>query len=449
METPVVGIVGGGLAAVSAALTLKRLGLRPIVFERSSTLGGRAGTHVGRDGRVLDIGQHVYLGCCREYRALLRLLGTDHLAPLERRTDFLLIDAPSQRTARLRAAPLPYPLSLAGAIAGYGHLSLRERLKTLALIPRATRARRQGPAPGLTFADWLAEAGVPHAAIQYLWEPLILASLNATPAEVSAESALMVIADGLAGGRESASVGIPRQPLFRLLEPLPRVLGARGLVRCNSAVRSVTSHGTQAVGVTLEGDEHVACDAVLIATAHRDVGRLLPAEWAHLPYFARISRLAVRAIVNVHLWYDAPVLPKPMVGVVRSPLQWLFDLTTLHDEATHRGHHVAVSLSGADELMKRPAGELARSTATDMARTFPAAARARLIDTAVRKMGHATFSCAPGDETLRPGNLTPVRRLFLAGDYTATGWPSTMESAVISGRLAAEAIAREISFSPE
>ncbi len=447
MEKPIVGIVGGGLAGISAALALRDRGAYPILFERSSSLGGRAGSHTDRAGRILDVGQHVYLGCCTEYRALLARLGTTKLAPLERRTEFELVDAPTGRSAYLRSAPLPYPLSLAVGIMRYAHLTLAERVHTLRLVQKARHVYTSGTAHEVTFSEWLVHQGTTSRCIELLWEPLILATLNAKPAEVSAHSALMVIAEGLAGGAESAAVGIPRAPLSELVAPTEQALTNAGELQLKASVRSVTLHGDRAVGVSLSGGIEVACDAVIIATAHSDVGRLLSTQWEGHPYFANVSTLTTGAIVNVHLWYDTPILRAPMVGVLRSPLQWLFNLTVLAGEPPDHGCHIAVSLSGANPLMPLAHSELQSLCAAEIKRVFPAARRARLQGGAVRKMRHATFTCKPGDDARRPHNRTPIRRLYVAGDYTSTGWPSTMESAVRSGRLAALSLLDDLSKS--
>lgn len=444
MEIPVVAIVGGGLAAVSAALTLKGEGVHPIIFERSNSLGGRAGSHTDRKGRLLDVGQHVYLGCCTEFRALLRRLGTEELAPLERRLDFALVDASTRRTAYLRSAPLPYPFSLIAGILGYSHLSLAERAHTIRLVRKAVRDFSTRRAEQQTFAEWLIRRQASPQSIELLWEPLILATLNATTAEVSAHSALMVIAGGLAGGSESAAVGIPRAPLSSLLAPVSSVLGREGDVRLSANVHAVNLQGGEAVSVVVGSGVEISCDAVIVATSHYDVPRLLSDPWRAHPHFSTLAEIGTGAIVNIHLWYDAPILPRPMVGVLRSPLQWLFDLTTLHDEHPDGGYHIAISLSGADDLMTIPARELQSACASELERIFPAAGRAQLLEGAARKMSRATFACGPRDEERRPNNRTPVRRLYLAGDYTQTGWPSTMESAVRSGRIAAQCVMADL-----
>lgn len=444
MQAPKVGIVGGGLAAVSAALTLLDHGAFPIVIERSAYLGGRAGSHPGRNGNLLDVGQHVYLGCCTAYRRLLVRLGTDHLAPLTRRIDFALVDGLTGRMAPLRAAALPYPLSLAGALLRYEHLDLADRWATLRLVRRAQKAYRSGEGRHMTFGAWLAKEHASSSSIAYLWEPLIVAALNATPDEVSAYNAFMVIAQGLAGGATSAAVGLPRAPLAELLDPLDRIVAHNGEVRRRTKVHSLKIDEHKAIGVNLGRDEHLACDAVIVATGPNDALRLLPREWQSHPFFERVSRLDLRPIVNVHLWYDRPVLPRPMVGVVRSPLQWLFDLTALYSKPSGEGYHIAISLSAAEEWMALPGPALRERFVAEMARTFAPARDARIVRATVRKVRTATFACTPGHETMRPTNETPIKHLFLAGDYTQTGWPSTMESAVLSGEAAALAALRAL-----
>lgn len=447
MVSPEVIVVGGGLAGIAAALELNKAHRRVLLLEKSGFLGGRAGSITSRDGEELDVGHHVYLGCCRAFRALLRELGAEDLAPLAKRLDLSLIDLGSGegavREAKLAAVRLPYPLSLAGAVLRYAHLAPSERLDVLRIVALAKSAYRNPKARPLleraSFSDWLRQKGARPRTVGRLWEPLVVATLNSSSDAVSAKAGVMVIAEGLAGGREAASVGVFRAPMGKLYDSVERLLSARGQVRLSSPVRELIIDGGEVKGVILADGTEIGSRSVIVAVSHVHLPALLPKRWADDPLFDRVTRLPTRPIVNVHLWYDRPVAAEMMTGVLDSPLQWLFDLSRLHGKASGPpgATHYCVSISDPGDLAMSPQSSIIDALDREVRRAFPGAKDARLMRGLVRKMRHATFLCAPGTDELRPDNETPVQGLFLAGDYTNTGWPATMESAVQSGRRAA------------
>lgn len=455
MESADVIIVGGGIAGVRAAIDLTDRRRRVLLFERSPSLGGRAGAHQhGRDG-LIDVGQHVYMGCCREYRRLLADLGTAHLAPLSRRLDLELIDANPPRSRRqttrgaIKTAPLPYPLSLAVGLLRYVHLARGERWAAIGLMMRAQRDWRakRDELEQITFADWLHQNGCTSDSRAALWDPLIVATLNASPERVEARAGVMVLVKALGSGGDGAAIGIPRAPLSQLLQPLAHRIAPLGVVQTSAPVARVVVEGGRATGVSMADGRIVRSRTVILATAHLDVPRLLsdPTLKGH-PFFARLDRLTSNPIVNVHFWFDRPVTRRPMTGFIRSPLQWLFDLTTLYGAAggvdPGSGHHYALSLSDAADLMERPKRLIVAEAEREIRRLLPGAREARLLKATVRKMRHATFGCEPGHRTCRPGHETPVTGLYLAGDYTQSEWPSTMEAAALSGRACAREVDR-------
>lgn len=476
-----VAIVGAGLAGARAAVTLARMGYRVGLFERNKAPGGRAGTFPDKELGPLDVGQHVALGCCTEYLRFLDELGTSHLAPLQKRLDIPMIDGGNvgeqtgAKASSLSAIALPYPFSLVGAILRFDLLTPGERLHTLSVVNRANweyrRSLRQKhsrttgkiaagnlhetsqPFPntkekdrkaskrGRTFEQWLIEQGVSTNALEVLWEPLIVATLNSLPGDVDVKAGLMVVALGLCQNARSAAVAIPQAPLADLLSSLPEVLAPKGQMHFSSRVFQVEFEENRAIGIRLHSGERVKARAVIVASAHPDVARLLPDSIASHPYFTSLTRLLTRPIVNVHLWYERAFTNQPMIGIVRSPLQWLFDLTSLwKKENGEPGRHYCVSISAADRYMDMPMDFVASEIDSEIRRVFRLDDTNRLLTWRVRKMRHATFQCTPESEDFRPTNKTPFPGLYLAGDFTDTGWPSTMESAVRSG----EACAREI-----
>ena len=404
------------------------MGARVTLVERRPFLGGRAFSFTdAASGREIDNGQHVFLGCCRAYIGLLRLLGTLDTTTLQPRLDVLVRDR-AGRTGHLRAAPLPAPLHLGASFAAYPHLSARERAAAvralLALI--ALRPSARDRLDGITFAEWLGRHGQSEAAVARFWDLIVLPTCNDRSDRVSAALAGFVFQEGFLRTTRGSAIGWPRVGLTRVVDPAARTfLEARG-------GRVVTGRGVAGAGpegVDMRDGERIDADGVVLAMpprmAHEVAPEALPAE----------PGLNASPIVNVHLWYDRPVMDEPFAAIIDSPAQWVFNRTAMGDGGAE--HHLAVSISGARHEIEVPRAELAASIRAEVESLYPRARSAELVASAVVKEPRATFAAAPGQASRRPGTATPVPGVALAGAWTATGWPATMEGAVRSGIRAA------------
>lgn len=444
-------VVGGGVAGITAALALADRGRSVTLVETRPRLGGLASSFV-RDSPAgpltVDNGQHVYLRCCTAYQALLRRLGAAELTGVQPRLDVPVLDAERRRLGRIRRLPLPVPLHLAPGLAGYPHLSPGERA---AVVRAATALRRLDPADpaldGEDFAGWLRRHGQSDRAIEALWDLVGVATLNARAADVSLALAAMVFRTGLLTRSGNADIGLPRAPLGTLHDTLARAALERAGVRVRTAVRARRprrAHGggweLTLTGRAAAGETRLAADAVVLAVDHRAVQRLLPPGALADP--DALSRIGTSPILNVHVVYDRPVLRAPFLAALGSPVQWVFDRSGPAGLAPGRGQYLALSQSAADAEIDLPAGVLRKRYLPELARLLPAAARARVTDFFVTRERAATFAPAPGVGRLRPGPLTRTPGLFLAGAWTDTGWPATMEGAVRSGLAAARAVGR-------
>ncbi len=432
---PHVVVCGGGLAGVAAACEAALGGARVTLVERRPFLGGRAFSFRDPDsGREVDNGQHVFLGCCPAYMSLLRMLGTLGHTTLQRRLDTPVRDRAGRRGA-LRAAPLPAPLHLAASFAAYPLLSARERAAALpalaalaALRPEATERLDQR-----SFGDWLAEHGQDPGAVARFWDLIVLPTCNDRSDRVSAALAAFVLRRGFLESTRGSAVGWSRVGLTRLVDPAARRwLEARG-------GRVLDGRGVASVepGVVTLGDgERLAADGVVVALPPGRAREVAPGALPDDP------GLGTSPIVNVHLWYDRPVMDEPFTAVVDSPAQWIFNRTAMGAEpepgrAPDGTHHLAVSISGARDEIDVPRARLAADLRAEVEHLLPAARGADLVASAVVKEPHATFAAAPGQAARRPGPGTPMPGVALAGAWTATGWPATMEGAVRSGIRAA------------
>ncbi|MEU5432678.1 hydroxysqualene dehydroxylase HpnE [Streptomyces sp. NPDC020719] len=438
-------IVGGGLAGITAALELADAGLGVTLVEGRPRLGGLAFSF-RRGELTVDNGQHVYLRCCTAYRWFLDRVGGAGLAPLQRRLDVPVLDVArpgGPRLGRLRRTALPVPLHLASSLATYPHLSLAER----ASVGRAALALKgldpADPAlDGVDFATWLGRHGQSPRAIEALWDLVGVATLNATAPHASLGLAAMVFKTGLLSEPGAADIGWAHVPLGELHDTLARkALAAAGVrVETRTKADSVTrtESGTWQVRT---GAETLDAEAVVLAVPQREAHDLLP--YGALDDPGKLLDIGTAPILNLHVVYDRKVLRQPFFAALGSPVQWVFDRTEssgLGGRADGKGgQYLAVSQSAAEDEIDEPVAALRAKYLPELERLLPAARGAEVRDFFVTRERTATFAPTPGVGRLRPTARTNAPGLYLAGAWTATGWPATMEGAVRSGFSAAGA----------
>jgi hydroxysqualene dehydroxylase len=453
-----VAVIGGGLAGITAALHCADAGCQLTVFEARGQLGGL--THSFSRGELqVDNGQHVFLRCCRSYQALLRRLGVGDRVTLQPRLAIPVCSPGERRPVWLRRTALPAPLHLAASLLQYRPLSARERVR-FALA--AAALRRVDPTHPATdeqdFGSWLRRHGQTDRAIAALWELVGVATLNARADQASLSLAATVFQEGLLTDAAAADIGWSRVPLRELhgdpaLSCL-RTAGAqvqtgvtvRAIERCSDNGLIAGSAGGGLIAGSAGGGWQVVTDearqsveAVILAVPPVAAEGLLPPGSLSLPP-GWSQRLGSAPIVNLHVVLDRPVLEEPFIAGVNTPVQWVFDRTAPSGLAQQGGQYLAVSLSAADDVVDTPTATLRAQFVPELARLLPALREAQVLDFFVTRERHATFRPAPGTAALRPPAVTAARGLFLAGAWTATGWPATMEGAVRSGTAAATAL---------
>jgi len=430
-------VVGGGLAGVTAALRLADAGCAVTLLESRPRLGGL--THSFRRGELdVDNGQHVFLRCCTHYRALLDRLGVSGDTVLQPRLDVPVVRASDARRARLRRDPFPAPLHLARSLATYGVLSPRQRLQAVRAAMALRRVDRDAPdIDDVAFGAWLTRHGQSAPAIDALWDLVGVATLNAPASQAALSLAATVFQVGLLDEADAADIGWSSIPLQRLHgDAAERALTTAGAhVIAKAKALEVQPIGHEWLVRSTAGD--VVADGVVVATDPVTAEGLLPPGSLDRPA-GWSTRLGMSPIVNVHVVLDRPVMPHDFLAVVGSPLQWVFDKTRA--AGVDSGQYLAVSLSAADEYVDVPAARLREQFLPALEQLFPAAAEASVLDFFVTRERRATFRQAPGCGRLRPQAGTAVPGLALAGAWTDTGWPDTMEGAVRSGQNAAEHI---------
>jgi squalene-associated FAD-dependent desaturase len=450
-------VIGGGLAGITAALTLaEQAGDAGDVtlLEAKPRLGG-ATMSFERGGLIVDTGQHIFLRCCTHYRGLLDRLGVSGQAPLQPRFDVTVLSPSAHdrgRTARLRRNRLPAPLHLLPTLLGYQQLSLAQRARVGQAALGMRGVKLDDPATDeIAFGDWLARHGQDERSRRVLWDLFSVASINVPGDQASLALAAKVVQTGLLGDAGAADIGVPALPLGELHgTAAARKLTALGAtVRLGTKVDAIEASGgkfTVRLGRDSKDADGIEADAVVLAVPHDVAARLIPAGALPAPVVSGWSGLGAAPIVNVHVIYDRKVMDVPFAAGVDSPVQWVFDRTRISGmhASGSGGQYLAISLSAADEYVDRSVASLREEFIPALADLLPAARQAAVSEFFVTRERRATFRGVPGTARLRPGAATGLPGLVLAGSWTATGWPDTMESAVRSGLNAVVALrARE------
>lgn len=417
-DAPRVAIVGAGLAGLAAAVSLQRSGASVHLFERSRLLGGKA-TSFEVSGIEVDNGQHVVLRCCTEFIDFARELGMVESLRFQERFSATVLARDGPR-ARLIAAPLPAPLHLALGFAGYRHLGVADKLR----VGVALLAARRPPRTGTDMATWLRRHGQNARTRRAFWDPFLIPALNTTLERASADDGLFVIRTAFVGGRDAACIGYSTVPLARLAE---RAAAQCDAVSMRTPVRGLAIQDGAVAGVRTETGAMVECDACVLAVPPHRAASILQASG--LPVIDGLREFDTEPIIDVHLWYDREVRGLDFAAILDSPVQWVF----------RKGPgYMCCSLSAAATHIERPQSELVAMCDAELRAVIPQLRTAHLLRSACTRDPEATFVPSPG--LRRPGTRTPLPTLVLAGAWTDTGWPATMESAVRSGRAASRAL---------
>jgi squalene-associated FAD-dependent desaturase len=464
-------IVGGGLAGLAAAVALAERRVGVTVLESRPRLGGRASSFVDKTtGVQIDNCQHVSLGCCTNFQHFCRTLGLDEFFRTERELYFIGKD---RVVNRLAGGVLPAPLHLAAAFARTSYLSVRDLL-AIGRGMRALAAARRGDFAADDFAVWLERHHQPRSAIERFWTPVLVSCLSETLDHINVASARKVFVDAFLANRNGWHVQIPTVPLDALYGTrLTGWLAARGTdVRLQAGVERLAVEAGRAVGVVLRSGETVEAEHVIVAVPHWLVLDVLPPECASHPDLARLRELETAPISSVHLWFDRPILFPPKRAGVADPdrsnaavelphavlierlSQWVFNRDVLHShhsqetlnpgavERSQQGHNYQVIISASRNIASMTQQEVIDQVVRELADVFPQAGQASLLHARLVTEHRAVFSVRPGSESCRPLQQSPIPNVQLAGDWTRTGWPSTMEGAVRSGFLTAENVLR-------
>ena len=443
---PRVGIAGGGLAGLATAVALCQSGLKVELFEARSRLGGRAGSF--RDpatGEFVDLCQHVSMGCCTNLADFCRRTG---IADLFRRQRVLHFFGPGNRQCDFQASRwLPPPLHLAPAMWRLSYLNLREKVSIAQVLWKLARSQA-GPATDdlePTVADWLRRQGQSQRVFELFWSPVLVSALGESLEKASLSYARQVFVEGFLAASQAYEVFVPAVPLGELYgQRLESWLTSHCVeLHLEARVAEVHGHASGGLEVVLADGARRLFDSVVVATPWQKCRQLLcPALQDQVAGLDCLDQIEASPITGVHLWFDRPIMALEHAVLVGRLSQWVFRRPPAANESTAepQGHYYQVVISASHALAGRQRDDLVRQICDELRAVWPAAREANLLDCRVVTDPAAVFSAAPGIDRLRPPQQTAVAGLFLAGDWTATGWPSTMEGAVRSGYLAAEGV---------
>jgi zeta-carotene desaturase len=443
-NSPTVAIAGGGLAGLAAGCALADAGYRVTLFERRPYLGGRASSyqHPGT-GEVVDNCQHVLLGCCTNLLDFYKRAGVQDKIRWYEKLTFL---EPGGRESEIAPSVLPAPLHTAPAFLRAQCLNFRDKLgisRAMAALAPSTPVDR-----GENFLDWLKRHGQTEQAIDRFWKTILVSALNEDLDQVSVPYAAQVVRESFLKSARAGLMGIPTVPLTELYNTGGDYIRSRGGdIRLRAAVDSFRANSS-AVTLTTGGQEQ-RFDYLLTALPFDVLARLLPATPSADQLSAALRQFSTSPITGIHLWFDRQISDLDHAVLLDRTIQWMFHKSRLIESRSVQGNgdghdagsYIELVVSCSRNLVEKSKPEIVDMAMREAQEFFPEARNAKLLKSTVIKEVHATYSPRPGIDQFRPQPQSPWERVFLAGDWTATGWPATMEGAVRSGYMAAEALA--------
>jgi squalene-associated FAD-dependent desaturase len=454
-------VVGGGLAGLAAASCLVERGLRITLLESRPRLGGRASSFQDlASGELVDNCQHISMACCTNLADFCRRVEIDGLF---RRESELVFLGPEGRVSRFRAGPGPAPLHLAGSFLAARFLTGIDKLRVAYGL--ACLGHRRDERAGESFADWLLRHRQSIRVINLFWSTVLVSALNERLDQIDVGHARKVFLDGFLRNRAGFQLELPLVPLGELYGTrLESWLNQHEVsVRLTTGVRCLDHDEEGALcGVALRSGESLPADFVVLAVPYDRLRGLVPeALWHRLPALDQVDHLRSAPITGIHLWFDRPVCPFDHVATPGRLIQWVFNHTAIQgrrirtsggapgtaercETSAAQGQYLQVVVSASFELAALDNIAVREAVLSELGEIWPPARTARLERWRVVTEHGGTFSVRPGVEVFRPSQRTPIDGLFLAGDWTDTGWPATMEGAVRSGYLAAQGILQDL-----
>jgi len=442
-------VIGGGLAGLSAGVALAEAGWRVRLFEQRPFLGGRATSYVLPDGEHVDNCQHVTLGCCTNLEDFYGRVGSANKIKF---FDRLVFRDPQGRRGEMHAGVLPAPFHFLGSFLGFAPLTFADKWsigRAMLAILRAKGHTADLDEPGgISMLEWLKRRGQTPGAIERFWRVVLVSALDEELDRTDACFGVDVFWKGFLSNRGGYRMGVPAVPLAELYDGCKAEIERRGgEVNLRMPLRGLHLKNGAMESVEFDGRRKESADAYVFALPHQALLEVVPEEAKQIePALAKITEIRVSPITGVHFWFDREVMREPFLTMLDTTTQWIFNKSLLYGDkdgaGKERGQYLQLVISASYGLLQKPRQEIIDLCLKEVREFLPAARDAKLVKATVIKEAAATFSPQPGVDGLRPKQETLIRGMFLAGDWTDTGWPATMEGAVRSGYLAAEAVLR-------
>lgn len=416
-------------------------------------LGGRAASYTLPDGAEIDNCQHVTMACCTNLADFYRRVGASQKIRYFDRLAFL---DEQGRLSRMGASALPAPLHLGPSFLRFRSLGWRDKAGIARALGQIARRRGQpGDSRGVTMLEWLRRHGQTPAAIERFWRLVLVSALDEELDRAEAQYGIDVFWKGFLANRHGFRLGVPRVPLGELYAGCREAIErGGGEIRTRARAARFRIEAGRVEGLIFDDGTEARADAYVAAVPPVALLGMLREELVEgEPVFAHLRRLRSSPITGIHFWFDRPVTREPFLALVGLQSQWVFNKTALLGGFAGRGgeagkacpgegdpQYLQVVISASYDLVPRSRQEIIDMVRGELNQVFPAAGAAQVVKATVVKETAATFSPEPGAGQWRPGPCSPLGKLYLAGDWTNTGWPSTMEGAVRSGYLATQAI---------
>ncbi len=439
-------VIGGGFAGLAAATSLSDMGHQVTVLEGRQILGGRAYSFVDPvTGDSVDNGQHIFMGCYRHTINFLQRIGCLDGITFQSSLKVPFVGA-GQLRATLNCMTLPAPWHLYSGLLRLSTLSLMDRWRLRRVEKELKKNLTQAELDGITVDEWLKRCGQSERARRHLWDLITIACLNEDPRIASAATFVTVLKQAFFEDPMSSELGFANVGLSELYVPqsISYIESKGGVVRAKSPVQRLDVRNGRVEGVLLRNGERLEADAVISTVPPWAMLKLIPQEYLDRePYFAKIKELTYAPIISIHLWFDGAITNELFVGLLDTQIQWLFNRSKIHHDSKTKEGHISLTISGAHAFADWTDKKILSMALAELRRLFPQAKETVLMRSLVVRESHATLSPKVGTESLRPASESPIKNLWVAGDWTKTGLPATIESACLSGHVCAELAFKE------
>ncbi|MCX6381541.1 MAG: hydroxysqualene dehydroxylase HpnE [Armatimonadetes bacterium] len=444
MSKKSVAIIGGGVAGIATALPLADAGFGVTLYEKRPLLGGRASSYIDpQTGERLDECQHGTMRCCTYLTDLLEKLGVQDQIDYH---DVLAFLDSEGNYSEIKGCGLPAPLHTSLSFLAFKSLGLRDKIGIANAMIAMLRAGKRPEHHQETIAAWFQRHGQTPRAIQRFWRPILISACNEELERTACAYAFKIFVEGFLCHPRAFHFGVPKVPLGSLYtEPTLAYLEKReSRAFTRTIVDSVEVEGNHIASITLQNGAVVTADYYVSALQFDLLLKILPAHLTEgVPYFENLKKMELSPLAGVHIWFDRPIECPPALALLDRETEWIFNKTKTWSLPQGAGTYLSMVISASHRFAKTPKEELLRIVLADVRAALPTAREANVVRSQVVRWPKGTLVPAPGVDALRPSQRSPVPNLFVAGEWTDTGWPSTMESAVRSGYRAAEYLLKE------